>query len=188
MSRLACVAAVAFILLPLCGAEPRRERLRPVRFSEGGGYEWKGVFHAERVGGENVVFLYDARDASKRIRLTRDWADIVVRDWKKYECREVRGSSWKDEEPLAFRFLDDPAPQPTNEAARALQGNWKVTAVDTEGRCFVVGGPDAETETFLTVKDDSFVMVTYCRKIDGRRPGTRGSSGRPPRPRDSSIC
>jgi hypothetical protein len=108
MSPLPGVTVVAFTLLPLCGAEPQPERLRPVSFSEGGGYEWKGVFAAERVGGENVVFLCDSKDPSKRIRLSQEWANIVVRDWKKYECREVEGASWKDEEPLAFRFLADP--------------------------------------------------------------------------------
>jgi len=80
-------------------------RLRPIRFIEGSGYEWHGVFATD--DGKTRVYLCNPAKLTERIELKDTWAKTVLKDWDTYRDRIVEGYSWKDEEPLDYRLLLD---------------------------------------------------------------------------------
>jgi hypothetical protein len=105
---LLAAAAVSVLCVVALGQRPERPTLRPLYFSEGGGYAWVGVFVMEDVGGRRAVFLADPRQWQKRIRINDSWANFIIEHWDEYKGRHAEGSSHKDAEPLDFYFLRDP--------------------------------------------------------------------------------
>ncbi len=97
----------------------QQKLLRPVGWSEGSGYAWRGVFAAEGKGAKRQVFLYNPKDKSERIQVGPNWTAFVLKEWATYEGIEVEANSWQNRAPLEFYLLVPP--EKTQPKAKQLE-------------------------------------------------------------------
>jgi RNA polymerase sigma factor (sigma-70 family) len=105
-------------LAPIVEFRGKAARLRPHRFTEGGGYEWRGVFELTPAGAKPMLYLCDPQDRRVRILVAPNWAQYVLKEWERFRGKVVEGRSLRDEEPLDFRSLvvtREEAPLPPNK-------------------------------------------------------------------------
>ena len=101
----ASLALSVVIFEAWAGPPQQQERPRPARYSEGSGLEWHGVFAVEGEDAKRRVFLCDPEDKSRRIEVHAVWSAYVLKEWRKYDGREIVAYSWNDETPVNFYLV-----------------------------------------------------------------------------------